>query len=75
MRKNLKGILILSLGTMSLSGCIYLRQAGPCYGVGCPVFTRGDAPQPAVNAGATTPKALTHPKNRPAAPQLSRQGK
>jgi hypothetical protein len=74
MRKKLEGILILSLCAISLSGCIYLRQTGPCYGVGCPAFTSGQAPQPTPNASANTPKANTNARNRPAAPQQTKQG-
>jgi hypothetical protein len=75
MRKKLNGILILSLCTVSLSGCIYLRQAGPCYGVGCPALAHGQAPQPAVNASTIAPKTQSHAKNRPASLQQTSQGK
>lgn len=49
MRKNMGVLLILVVCTsaLSLSGCFYRRSAGPCYGVGCRVLSRGGAPQTA----------------------------
>lgn len=75
MRKKLEGILLLSLCAASLSGCIYLRQAGPCYGVGCSAMARGQAPQLTANADTPTPKVSTHAKNRSAVIRQTRQGK
>lgn len=42
------GLLILFLTVLILGGCAELRGVGPCYGVGCPVFstTRAPAGQP-----------------------------
>jgi hypothetical protein len=59
MRKNVGVVLILGVSTLSLSGCLFRRVAGPCYGVGCPAFASGGqqkvaaVPQPAGgNVGA-----------------------
>jgi hypothetical protein len=35
MRKRLGCSLILLLSTVYMSGCVYFRPVGPCYGVGC----------------------------------------
>jgi hypothetical protein len=40
-------ILVVCASTLSLSGCFYQRAAGPCYGVGCRVLSRGGAPKTA----------------------------
>lgn len=39
MSKNLAFLLILLAGALCLSGCLYFRPVGPCYGVGCPALT------------------------------------
>jgi hypothetical protein len=46
MRKKLGFLLILMLSTVSLSGCLFLRPVGPCYGVGCPALTSEQAARP-----------------------------
>jgi hypothetical protein len=39
MRKNIGFLLMTGVAALSLSGCLYHRLAGPCYGNGCPAFT------------------------------------
>jgi len=45
MRKTIGFALILCASTLSLSGCLLTRVAGPCYGVGCPSFTSSSQPK------------------------------
>jgi hypothetical protein len=67
MRKNIGYVLILGVSTLNLSGCLFHRDPGPCYGVGCSSFTQSGTqktavvPQPATApaAGATSTVAET----------------
>ncbi len=45
MRNKLGCLLILLVSTLCLTGCIYLRPIGPCYGVGCPAFSSSQSAQ------------------------------
>ncbi|MFZ0617682.1 MAG: hypothetical protein WA875_15880 [Candidatus Acidiferrales bacterium] len=51
-------VLILGACALMLSGCM-LRNAGPCYGFGCPSFTSplgpGATPQPRQSVAASQP--------------------
>jgi hypothetical protein len=70
MRKKLGCLLILLLSTVYLSGCIYLRPVGPCYGVGCSALTSGkvaQSGQPAQPGQAATAQASKAPDQKPTA--------
>jgi hypothetical protein len=45
-------LLMIGMTTLSLSGCLLHRMAGPCYGVGCPSFTQSNAPKVAQSSKA-----------------------
>jgi hypothetical protein len=45
MKRNIGFLLILGVATLNLSGCLFRRLAGPCYGVGCPTFTTSGQPK------------------------------
>ncbi len=45
MRKRLTGILVLAVCTATLDGCAFMRNTGPCLGVGCPAGTPGQSGQ------------------------------
>ena len=80
MRKTTGFLLILGVSTLSLSGCLFTRVAGPCYGVGCPAFsssgTQKSAALPqsagenaqAQKSAAATPPSQTSPESSQAAP-------
>jgi hypothetical protein len=36
MNKKFRVLLIVCASTLSLSGCAWFRETGPCLGVGCP---------------------------------------
>jgi hypothetical protein len=57
MRKSLGCLLILLLSTVYLSGCVYLRPVGPCYGVGCSALTSGKVAQSGQPGKAQASKA------------------
>jgi len=45
MRKMLGCLLILMISTLCLSGCLYFRPVGPCYGIGCPALSSSETAQ------------------------------
>jgi hypothetical protein len=45
MRKRLGGFLAVCVATASLAGCAFMRNTGPCLGVGCPAGTPGQSGQ------------------------------
>lgn len=45
MKKNIGLLLAAVMLALSLSGCLYHRMAGPCYGVGCPAYAASNAPK------------------------------
>jgi hypothetical protein len=56
--KKVASVLILCLSTLCLSACAILnRDAGPCYGMGCPATAPKSAP-----AQQVTAKSAGHPK-------------
>jgi hypothetical protein len=64
-------LLILLVSTLCLTGCLYLRPVGPCYGVGCPALTSSqNAPQ---NQGQP-PAAQSQTTQAQAASEASSQG-
>lgn len=65
MSKKLSGLLILCVSTLWLSGCVYFRATGPCFGVGCPAHTVGQNGQ---YKPGQAPKAQTAVTSRSAAP-------
>lgn len=58
MRKRLGGILILCVLTALLAGCAFMRNTGPCFGVGCPAGTPGESGQYKLGQG---PKQQAQP--------------
>jgi hypothetical protein len=69
MRKNIGWLLILGVSTLSMTGCLFRRVAGPCYGVGCPTFSSSGTqktavlPQPAGGSTQAQNSAATEPSN------------
>lgn len=66
-------ILILCVSLLGVSGCLFTRVAGPCYGVGCPAFTSSGTqktavvPQPAGGNAQTQQSAAAPTGTSPAA--------
>ena len=56
--KKLGALLTLCCCAISFSACA-IREAGPCYGVGCPALTSSKAPAAAQNAQAQQTTAST----------------
>jgi hypothetical protein len=79
MRKNIGWLLILGVSTLSLTGCLFRRVAGPCYGVGCPAFSASGtqktavAPQPASGNTQARKSAAAEPSNTAASPAAASQ--
>jgi len=73
MRKTIGLLLILGVSTLGLSGCLFRRVAGPCYGVGCPAFSSSGAqktavvPQPAGGDAETQKSAAAAPPSQTSA--------
>jgi hypothetical protein len=71
MRKTIGLLLILSVSTLGLSGCLFRRVTGPCYGVGCPAFTSSGTqktavlPQPAGENARAQKSAAVAPASSP----------
>jgi hypothetical protein len=67
--KKLGAVLILCCCTLSFSACA-IREAGPCYGTGCPVLhSSKNAPAAAQNAPAQQAQDNTATTTTPAQTQ------
>ena len=65
MRKNIGFLLMIGATALSISGCLYRRVAGPCYGVGCPALTGSS--QPKVAQVSSAPEGNAQAQKTPAA--------
>jgi hypothetical protein len=80
--------MMIGLALLGLSGCAYMRTAGPCYGVGCPSFSSSSQPkvaevpkapdantpsQTVAAAEANTPASAQASPSQPAASQPEAQ--
>jgi hypothetical protein len=66
--KKVAGILTLCLGTFCFSACSILnRDAGPCYGQGCPVLSAKPGPptQATAQKGPYAPSPLSPTPSQP----------
>jgi hypothetical protein len=63
--KKIGFLLMVGVATLSVSGCLYRRMAGPCYGVGCPAFT--GSTQPKVAQVSSAPDGNAAPQTTAAA--------
>jgi hypothetical protein len=61
MRKTIGLTLMTGIVALSLSGCLYHRLAGPCYGNGCPAFTT--SAQAKVAAAPSAPNGNAQAQN------------
>jgi hypothetical protein len=69
-------LLMIGLAILSLSGCAYMRPAGPCYGVGCPTFSSSSQPKvaevpKAPDANTPSQTVAAADPNTPASPPAS----
>lgn len=58
--KKTTGVAILLFSALGLSGCAYLRSAGPCLGYGCRGFVAPPTPQSS-SSSASMPASSSGP--------------